>query len=314
MRRAADVGWDDGEVVGAEQVHAAILERLDRLRAALAPELVAPLDDLLDRRGFRTADPEALLHPLGQPIVAFPLWVAASLWEDRSPPTGTVLDIVEATVTGYLYVRVHDDRLDEGIGDPDEALLLAHALLVRHQVLLARHVGVSPRFWTLFEQVAGDYAAAMLFERRVARAGAAYGPAEFDRVLLRSQPLVLPGAALLEVADRWDRLDGLQRFVHHTVRAGQLVDDLLDCEADRAAGRLTWVVRRLGGEHGATTLARTLLGGGIDAVVADVLDDVSAAERAATEIGLDEAQPWLAARRAGVEALRTTVLLRFLMG
>jgi hypothetical protein len=301
-------------MLDADRVHAELIARLDGLGRRLAPELLPAYEALLDRRGFREADAAALLHPLGQPIVAFPLWVADAVAGPRPLPPDVVLDVVEATVMGYLYVRVHDDRLDDGIGDPDEALFLASALLVRHQALLARHVGASARFWTMFEQVANDYATAMLLEHRLWSTGAVYGEAEFDQVLRRSQPLVLPGAALLSMADRWELLDDLQRFVRHVVRAGQLVDDLLDCEVDRAAGRFTWVVRRLRGEAGAEALARALLGSGVDEIVADILADVDAATASARSGGLDAALPWLDARRADVLALRDAVLLRFLMG
>jgi hypothetical protein len=180
--------------------------------------------------------------------------------------------------------------------------------------LLARHVGTSDRFWSFFERVAARYAAAMLLERDVLRADAVYGVDEFDRVLQRSQPLILPGAALLDVTDRWELLEALQRFVHHAVRAAQLVDDLLDSETDRAAGRWTWVVRRLGGDAGPEEMTVRLIGGGIDEIVADVLVDIDVADVAAREVGMAAAVDWLAARRNEVARLRKLILTRALLG
>ena len=292
----------------------AVQTRLRDHRRRLSPDLWPGFDALMARRGFLSDDPDVFFHPLGQPIVSFPLWVAAALGHDGPAQGGRLLDLVEATVAGYLYVRVQDDRLDEAIGDPDEALFLADAFLVRHQVLLARHVGSSQRFWALFERVATDYSAAMLLERSVMRAGSTYGPEEFDRVLRRSHPLVLPGAALLDIADRWDMLEPLRRFVHHAVRAAQLVDDLLDCEVDRAAGRLTWVVRRLDGEAGPEAMARALITGGLDEIIAEALADVEAAHKAASDAGMAEAQAWLDARRAEVVGLHERTLMHFLLG
>jgi hypothetical protein len=144
--------------------------------------------------------------------------------------------------------------------------------------------------------------------------GATYGPHEFDLVLGRSRPLVLPGVAVLDVADRWDFVEPLQRFVRHAVRAAQLVDDLLDCEVDRAAGRLTWVVRRLGGEAGATAMVHALLSGGMDEIVADALRDVDAADTAAAELGMVDARVWLDARRTEIITLHEEILTRFLLG
>jgi hypothetical protein len=305
---------DDVTVVDASRVQRAVQARLRNHRARLCPDLWPGFDALMARRGFLSDDPNVFFHPLGQPIVSFPLWVAAAVGDASPAHRGRLLDLVEATVVGYLYVRVQDDRLDEAIGDPDEALFLADAFLVRHQTLLARHVGSSARFWELFEQVAADYSAAMLLERSVMRAGSRYGAAEFDRVLRRSHPLVLPGAALLDIADRWDLLPPLRRFVHHAVRAAQLVDDLLDCESDRAAGRLTWVVRRLDGEAGPEAMARAFVTGGLDEIVGEALADIDAAHAAANDAGLADGQAWLDARRRELLSLRERVLVDLLLG
>jgi hypothetical protein len=298
-------------VLKPSRVHGEIQSRLREMRVRLAPPLVPAFDSLIERRGFLSDDIDTFFHPLGQPIAAFPMWVAAAVGDDDQ---GRLLDVIEATVAGYLYVRVHDDRLDEGIGDPDDALFLADSFLVRHQVLLARHVGASARFWTLFEDVAGEYGAAMLLERSLLRAGAAYGRTEFDAVLGRSRPLVLPGAALLDIADRWEVLEPLRQFVHHAVRAAQLVDDVLDCHVDAAAGRHTWVVRRLQRDGGVAAMGRNLVAGELDEIVFEVLADLDAAAGYARSVGMADASEWLAARRAAVVALHEQILVRFLLG
>jgi hypothetical protein len=301
-------------VMNPSEVQDAVQARLRHHRRRLSPDLWPGFDALMARRGFLSDDPDVFFHPLGQPIVSFPMWVAEAVGDDSPTNRGRLLDLVEATVAGYLYVRVQDDRLDEAIGDPDEALFLADAFLVRHQVLLARHVGSSQRFWALFEQVATDYSAAMLLERSVMRVGSTYGPEEFDRVLRRSHPLVLTGAALLDIADRWEMLEPLRRFVHHAVRAAQLVDVLLDCEVDRAAGRFTWVVRRLDGELGPEAMARAFVTGGLDEIVDEALADIEAAQAAASDAGMTEGRAWLDARRGELHSLRERILVHFLLG
>jgi hypothetical protein len=301
-------------VLTRTRLHAEIRDRLVSMRRRLSADLWPAFDALVARRGFLSSDADPLFHPLGHPIAWFPTWVAAAVGLTSAESEPRLLDLIEASVAGYLYVRVHDDRLDEGIGDPDESLFLADAFLVRHQTLLARNVGSSGRFWTLFEQVAAEYSAAMLLERSVMQAGATYGPHEFDLVLGRSRPLVLPGAAVLEMSDRWDLVEPLQQFVHHAVRAAQLVDDLLDCETDRAAGRLTWVVRRLGGEVSAAEMTHTLVAGGIDEIISDALRDVDASDAAAAEVGMADARLWLEARRAEIVTLHERILTRFLLG
>jgi hypothetical protein len=286
--------------------------RLRTLRGGLSSRLLGEFDHLIDRMRLLSGS-DAFSHPLAQPLVQFPAWTSAAV--DHGPGREERLaDMAEATVTGYLYVRVHDDRLDENMGDPDLSMFLADALLIRHQALLAGHVGTDPRFWRLFQSVARSYADAMLLEREVLRFESHYDAEVFDLVLARSQPLVLPGAALLSVTDRWDLLEPLQTFVRHVVRAGQLVDDLSDCLRDLDRGRYTWVVRRLDGGCGRDAVLRRLMGTGIDEVLDDVMADLDGASASALAIGMTEAVPWISARRESVFGLRDRMLLSELFG
>jgi hypothetical protein len=286
--------------------------RLLALRSRVSPSLLGEFDHLMDRMRL-LSDSVTLSHPLAQPLVQFPTWVSGAV-DHGAGRRERLADMVEATVTGYLYVRVHDDRLDENIGDANLSMFLADAFLVRHQTLIARHVGADPRFWELFQSVANGYASGMLLEREVLRRPSHYDAGVFDLVLARSQPLVLPGAALLSVAERWELLEPLQIFVKYAVRAGQLVDDLMDCRRDLERGRYTWVVRRLGGEQGPDRMMTRLMDTGIDEVVNDVMADLDAASRAALTVGMIDAMAWVSARRQSVVALRERMLLSELFG
>ena len=224
-------------------LHDEIQHRLTAQLERVPRPLRGEADDLYDRLGVLTDDRTAFAHPLIQPLVTFPLWVADSC--GVADDVGLVSDLVESSLMGYLYVRVHDDHFDEGRGDSATVVYLADSFLVRHQSLLAQHMP-APRFWALHSRVAQRFAEAMLLERIVLRADAEYGEADFDRVLGRSEPLVLAGALLFDRVDRWDEVDTLLAFVHHVVRAGQIVDDVIDCDRDVALGNHTWVARRLG--------------------------------------------------------------------
>lgn len=290
----------------------AIKHRLLRLRARLTPALLEPFDRLMERTPF-LSDPDAIANPLTQPLAQFPQWVSDAV--DAGPGREERLaDMVEAAVAGYLFVRVQDDRLDENIGDPDTAMFLADAFLIRHQSLLSRHVGSDSVFWDLFESTAAGYAAAMLLERDALKRESHCDADTFDRILGRSQPLILPGAAILTATGRWDLLEPLEDLVHHAVRAGQLVDDLIDSLRDLEAGRYTWVVRRLGGEQGAEVMLKSMLAGGIDDVVADVNADLDGAAGAADTAGMSGATAWIDARRAAVSKVRDRLLLSGLLG
>ncbi len=300
-------GPEEADPIGSE-----VRRRLVTLRNRLTPWLVSEFDHLMARMQLVSGS-GALSHPLAQPLVQFPIWVSRAV-DHGSGRDARLADMVEATVTGYLYVRVHDDRLDDDLGDPDLAMFLADTFLIRHQTLIARHVGTDPRFWELFQSVADGYVDAMLLEHQVLRRESHYDSMVFDRVLNRSQPLVLPGAALLSVADRWELLEPLQTFVRHTVRSGQLVDDLMDCLQDVERSRYTWVVRRLGGEQGRQVMLGRMIGTGIDEVVEDVFSDLEYACTAAEAVGMADAVTWISARRQSVLDLRERMLLSELFG
>src|SRR5262249_57932121 len=118
-------------VLSLGRVQGEIQDRLLRLRERVSGDLHPAFDALIERRGFLSTESDPFSHPLGHPIASFPVWVAEAVG-DAAPGTDVrLLDLIEATVVGYLYVRVHDDRLDEGIGDPDESPFLADAFLLR---------------------------------------------------------------------------------------------------------------------------------------------------------------------------------------
>lgn len=287
--------------------------RLESLRVSVSSRLAELLDRLLSRHGW-TGNWDQLLDPLGQPIVQLPYWTAEMVSE-AGLTSSRLDDLAEAAVVGYLHVRVQDDLIDEGGWSPEEALLLAEALLMRHVSMLAGQVGSSDRFWSYFERKGWDYCDAMLLERRLLDPASFHGEAEFDSVLRRSTALIIPSAAVLDAADRWDLLAPVEELVWHTVRSGQLVDDLIDAQSDLERGNHTWVVRRLGGSGGRRALLdRVGLGGGFDEVVADIARDVEAATNAAQRLGANSAEAWLAERRTAVLGLQETFFARLFAG
>ncbi|HZF52408.1 MAG TPA: hypothetical protein VE093_27325 [Polyangiaceae bacterium] len=219
-----------------------------------------------------------------------------------------MLDCIEAAATGYLHVRVQDDLMDEGVGEAGPAMLLAEALFLRHQTLLARLVPLGSGFWSRFQTRWLAYNEAMLLEQHLHRSGGVTDAASFDQVLQRSWPLSLPAAAVLALAAVPDgaELDkALHLFVMHLTRAHQLFTDLLDAEKDLRNKNLTYVVCRFtkggrdGGERDARELRRRLmLGGGVDEVVAEIHQDLDRAVEAARVLDSEEACRFVEARRA----------------
>jgi hypothetical protein len=288
--------------------HAVLVEAIEadlrELRGRLGPEVVGALDALLARRGiFVEGRSPDYFHPLGQPVAELPVWVAdAARQRGRTLDDAVVAGLAVASQVGYLHVRVHDDFFDHRREGPEASMVLAAALLVRHQVLLARHVPAHPDFWRLFEERWLEYGQAMLLEARLVSRDSPYEREGYEAVLRQARPLVLSGAAVLARAGLWELLEPLERFVANITLSAQLYNDASGADEDLSDGRFTWVVRRLGGLEGAGTLRRRLLfEGGLDMLVRESTEAAEAAASAARELGMQEAVAFVERRKAAMK-------------
>ncbi len=258
-------------------------------------------DRLLSRRGILVEGPRFdFFHPLGHPVMLLPVWVA-ELARRRGRTLGpeVVSNLAVASQAGYLHVRVHDDYFDHHREEATGSMLLASALLVHHQALLARYLPASHEFWQLFEQRWLDYGQALHLESRLVLPESEYTWADYEAVLRQAQPLVLGGAAVLALTGLWEELlDPLERFVSYITLSAQLFNDVSGADEDWRDGRFTWVVRSLGGLQGQVTLRRRLLfEGGLDTFVAKATDAAESAATVARELGLHEALNFLEQRK-----------------
>lgn len=219
-----------------------------------------------------------------------PIWLADGVAGDD-----VLAAICESSLCGYLSVRCDDDYFDGDWDDAGAAMVLSGFFRTRHQALLAPLVP-DPRFWARFERVWQDYGEAMLLERSLHHPACRYGSEEFDQVLRRSQPLEVPGDAVLAMAGRWEEAGLLAELVRHTNRATQLFDDFVDAPADLEADNMTWMVRRLGGLKGMKALRRGMISSW-DQVVTEIGDELEAALGIADVLGLPAMAGWVDARR-----------------
>jgi hypothetical protein len=232
---------------------------------------------------------------LGHPLFELPVWLDNATREEGEIRPDALLDICESSLCGYLSVRAEDDYFDGGWDDPNGAMMLSGFFRARHQALLAPLVS-DRRFWARFESLWQGYGEAMLLERALHHPDNHYGPAEFDVVLDRSQPLEIPGDAVLAIKDRWERTDRLADMVAHLTKATQLFDDFIDAPDDLAAGNFTWMVRRLGGLEGAQALRRGMVAW-CDCVSAEAEEELDRALAVAGILGISELSEWVEARK-----------------
>lgn len=243
----------------------------------------------------------AYLLPGSPPLLPLAAWCAPGLDADA------LADLGAAALAGYLHVRVLDDRFDEGIGEPETALALASALLAAHHAWVAPHAA-DTRYWPLSRARWTAFAEAMLFERAWLAGPAPWDAASFDRALDRSRPLVLPGAAALAAAGRWDDVPALLAWGDAVVTAHQRYEDLRDALDDLAGGRRTWLLDRAGARD-PRALAAWLLRGGMD-------EEISAAttllDRARGMLPSPAADAWIDGRIAAMDAWRRELVTRVL--
>jgi hypothetical protein len=256
--------------------------RLRSIRDQLDADLRAECDALFERRHLLGADIAPYISPLAQPVFTIVRWAS----DQVELPESTIVDLIESSILGYLVVRIHDDCLDEGVGDPASNLLLSNRFMVRHQRRVAEHVGASAEYWAMHERVWADYGNAMAFEQRCLKRDSLYSEESFERVLLRSQPLVLPLAAAFVAGGRPDLLGVSEQLVRHAVRSAQLFNDTRDAADDVARGQYTWVARQLNADEGVGAIRMTLMRGGLATMVGQAKQEMVQAETLALESGL----------------------------
>ncbi len=252
----------------------------------------------------RPGRPTPAWNDLTLPLAVLPAWTAAYLRrQGHSVPRRAVRAAALSAVLGYLAVRLHDDRIDEQLGDEAEALLLGSALLTAHAAQLA--VAAGPRrAVAMAARVAAAWAAyaeAMTLEARLGRDREPWTAAAWSATLDRYAPMTLASDALLLRAGRPQAIAPLQAAITGLVESHQLFEDTTDLEQDAAAGQTTYVAVLLGqpDAKGRVVPAR---GGvaGVGRTVALADQCAGAAAQAARAAGHDELAAHLERRRGAM--------------
>ncbi len=261
----------------------------------LGDELRAAFDGMVATTGANaSAGARPYLLPISQPVVLLPLWLSRAL------PQQTRVDLVGSALAGYLAVRVQDDWVDRRCGDAEVAMVLSAALAGRHAALVGRHA-VGEAYWHLHAERWSKYATAMALERQLAAGVGPYTEAEFQRVLDRSRPVILPGAAALALSGRWSVLPRLSAMVDCIVAAHQRFDDLRDGLDDLRAGLRTPVLARSGARSAGAWLGWLAADGARDEL-ALAAAELETASQCAQQLSLPDAEPWLLARSDAMQA------------
>ncbi|MGY1730530.1 hypothetical protein ACI798_03335 [Geodermatophilus sp. SYSU D01045] len=294
-------------------------QRLIEARDEMRPRIRGAFDGLLDERGLLRLDPAPYSHPLGHPVLDLPVWVVDRLGDEGIEiPEKILTDVLEISALGYLYVRAQDDWLDSASRDDPTLVALGEALLALCTRRLVEVVGDSARFWEFCCSVLQGYSESLLHTHELRREQAPVPRRAFEQLLAQSRPLVLPAAALLARADRWQFLPLLEEFVFTATAASQLFNDLTDLYPDRRRGHRSWTLDAVGGPATDPLRPETVWApagqssGRVHERIDEALSYHGRSERAAGALALASAEEWLAVRRALLEQLPSALDERLL--
>lgn len=298
------------DAIDRAEIKVLVDRQLTEAREAMSPRVRTAFDDLLRQRRLLEPDPAPYFESLGHPLFELPVWVAARLRDDGFETTAdTLADVLGVSALGYLHARAQDDWLDGASRDDPTLIALAESLLALCNRLLVSVVGSSPRFWASYCAVLNDYAESLLHTDELRRCREPVSRSTFERLLAQSKPLMLPSAALLDRADRWDLCPHLEEFVFSAVAAAQLFNDLTDVYADREMGHRTWTIEAIGDSAAenlwmeVTDVSESREGGKIAERIREALSFHQRTARAAEQLGLTACEDWLADRRLALEGI-----------
>jgi hypothetical protein len=276
----------------------------------MLPRVRDAFDRLVRERGLLTPDPAPYFSPLGHPVFDLPVWVALRVNEGgMEDPREALSDVLGVSALGYLHARAQDDWLDGDSKEDPTLIAVAEALVALCNKLLVAVVGSSFRFWTFYAQVLNAYAESLLDMEELRKTKAPISPATFERLLAQSRPLVIPSVALLDRAGQWQLEHHLEEFVLAAAASSQIFNDLTDLYRDRGMGHRTWTSDALGEAQPDELwleVASASSGqdrGRIQERIGAALFFHQRATRAARELDLTDAEPWLADRQAALEGL-----------
>jgi len=298
------------DMIDRQEIKIVVDRHLSEARKAMSPRVRRGFDSLLQERRLLEPDPAPYFEALGHPLFELPVWVAGRLKDEGvQTPVETLADVLGISALGYLHARAQDDWLDGASREDPTLIALAESLLALCNRLLVSVVGSSSRFWAFYCEVLNDYAESVLHTDELRRCEAPVSRSTFEELLAQSRPLIIPSAALLDRADRWDLCPHLEEFVFSAVAAAQLFNDLTDIFEDRQMGHRTWTIEAIGDPDADQLWAEVAgvsegrEGGKIGERVREALLFHQRSAQAARSLGLTVAEDWIVNRRIALEEL-----------
>lgn len=236
-------------------------ELCERRWAALAPPLADVASQFLETvAGSSSTHRHYFSNPLAPPLLYLPIWLFDSFVRRRliaAEQRPSLIQILAATMQGYIYVRTQDDVLDEPDHSNREFLLLGNVCCAASTRMYAEALGseVLP-FWAEYDRAMVDFSNMTLAERHAVLRDDPYENEQFTHHADKVAFARIPMLAVATLASRLDLAPGITTLVHHLGIAYGLVNDVIGWPRDVRAGQRTYLLARAGVQRADMLMAR----------------------------------------------------------
>jgi hypothetical protein len=216
----------------------AAVGRLESSLRRYSPFMAERLADWIRSLAGSMNPEQYFLHPQAFPAILFPWWLEDSL--GCEPDEAFTGDLVYSTVSGYYFIRMIDNAMDEGGEKKGSSLLpILGFLHSEFQSSYFRYFPQGHRFWNSFSRLWIISAEASTRDANIT---------DIDRELFErvaSKKVIagrIPMTAFLmkhridDIPEGWSRLYDLLSYF------SQMSNDLSDCCRDLQAGRTTYLL------------------------------------------------------------------------
>lgn len=188
------------------------------------------------------------------PLLYLPLWFGEGLaragtWAPELDADERLVELTQATMWGYFYIRIQDDLLDEARPSSSDALL-ANICYQRMASCHERVLGSSPGFRAGFEAAWLEFTNATLAEHEQLRSDRAYPRELFEAHAAKVSYARVPMLALCELSGRRELADDIATLVHTLGIAFGLLNDLRGFRRDLENGQRTHLLAECGWNFG----------------------------------------------------------------
>jgi hypothetical protein len=209
-----------------------------RLESALrrySPFMAERISDWIRSLTVSMNPEQYFLHPQAFPAILFPWWLEDFL--GCEPDEAFMGDLVYSTVSGYYFIRMIDNAMDEQENKSSSLLPILGFLHSEFQSPYFRYFPHGHRFWEAFSRLWVASAEASARDADITE----IDRKRFERVA--SKKVIagrIPMTALImrhridDIPEGWSRLYDLLSFF------SQMSNDLFDCFRDMQAGRATY--------------------------------------------------------------------------